>query len=123
MHKLLILIVADNSDFRTSLVFVLEAEEFRVAVVETDDFDRLIEEALSADCVVIDYRLTGPDRLALLEDLRAAGVTIPSIVISSAVSPRLRQRITAAGAEWIEKPMLSDALTATVRRIAGPTDA
>lgn len=121
MSQVLVLVAADDPDFRTSLVFALEAEEFRVAVADIARFDVFAGDAQDAACVVIDHRPVGADGLDLLEGLRARGVATPAIVISTSNNSGFRRRIAAAGGEWIEKPLLSDALIATVRRIAAPS--
>ncbi len=80
------------------------------------------ESVLAADdlpqtgCLILDHNLPGMDGLALLEQLRAAGVRLPAILITTNPRTALRNRAAAAGVPIIEKPLLTDALLSTVRK-------
>ena len=63
------------------------------------------------------YRLPGIDGLSLLSLLRERGETCPAVIITSNPTRNVRQRTTDAGAVLIEKPLLSDGLTAAIRRL------
>jgi len=67
-------------------------------------------------CLILDHKLPGMDGLALLEHLRAMGVRLPAILITTNPTSALRNRAAAAGAPIIEKPLLTDALLTTVRK-------
>lgn len=79
------------------------------------------ESLLAADdlpetgCLILDHNLPGMDGLALLERLRAAGVGLPAILITTNPRAALRNRAAVAGVPIIEKPLLTDALLTTVR--------
>lgn len=66
-------------------------------------------------CLVLDQNLPGMDGLALLERLRANGVRLPAILITTNPRTALRDRAAAAGVPIVEKPLLTDALLTTVR--------
>ncbi len=73
-------------------------------------------------CLVLDQNLPGMDGLTLLEGLRALGVQLPAILITTNPRAVLRDRAAAAGVPIIEKPLLTDALLTTVRQaLARPT--
>lgn len=80
------------------------------------------ESVLAADdlpqtgCLILDHNLPGMDGLALLERLRAKGVSLPAILITTNPRTALRNRAAAAGVPIIEKPLLTDALLTTVRK-------
>jgi FixJ family two-component response regulator len=67
-------------------------------------------------CLILDHNLPGMDGLALLECLRAAGVELPAILVTTNPRTALRNRAAAAGVPIIEKPLLTDALLTTVRK-------
>ena len=67
-------------------------------------------------CLILDHNLPGMDGLALLERLRAAGVELPAILVTTNPRTALRNRAAAAGVPIIEKPLLTDALLMTVRK-------
>lgn len=80
------------------------------------------ESVLAADdlpgkgCLILDHNLPGMDGLALLEGLRATGVRLPAILITTNPRAALRNRAAAAGVPIVEKPLLTDALLTTVRK-------
>jgi FixJ family two-component response regulator len=77
-------------------------------------------ELARARCVVLDDRNTRMDCFALLGHLRARDIAVPSILLSSHVTKRIRARAKAAGV-WtvLEKPLLDDVLWDTIRSIIG----
>jgi len=111
----LLLLVDDDPAVLASLQFSLELEGFRVGVFASGEI--LMEQADLAhpSCLVLDYRLPGVDGLALLQVLRERGETCPAVIITSNPTRSVRQRTADAGAMLIEKPLLSDGLTAAIR--------
>lgn len=69
-----------------------------------------------AGCLVLDHNLPGMDGLALLERLRATGVRLPAILITTNPRTDLRNRAAEARVPIIEKPLLTDALLTTIRK-------
>lgn len=123
MPKASILVIVNEPNFRASIVFALEAEDFETAVPDPASNGPETQQALASHCVVIDHRPPRLDAVAMAEHLRIAGVAAPVLILSTANSPRLRQRIEAVGAELIEKPLLGDTLIAAVRRNTGTGEA
>lgn len=66
-------------------------------------------------CLVLDYHLPGADGLELLDRLRANGVRMPAVLITTNPRTNLKTRAAAAGVPIIEKPLLTDALLTAVR--------
>jgi len=66
-------------------------------------------------CLVLDYHLPGADGLDLLTRLRAEGVRMPAVLITTNPRTNLSVRAASAGVPIIEKPLLTDALLSAVR--------
>jgi two-component system, LuxR family, response regulator FixJ len=73
-------------------------------------------------CLVLDYHLPGADGLELLDRLRARGVRMPAVLITTNPSTHLSARAAAAGVPIIEKPLLTDALLSAARSALGRVD-
>ena len=66
-------------------------------------------------CLVIDYHLPGLNGLDLLDRLRANGVRLPAVLITTNPRVHLRARAAAEGVPIIEKPLLTDSLLTAVQ--------
>lgn len=66
-------------------------------------------------CLILDYHLPGVDGLDLLDRLRANGVRMPAVLITTNPRPLLRARAAMAAVPIVEKPLLTDALLTAVR--------
>lgn len=73
-------------------------------------------------CLVLDYQLPGVNGLELLDRLRANGVRLPAVLITTNPRTNLRARAAAAGVPIIEKPLLTDALLTAVRSALAKVD-
>jgi two-component system response regulator FixJ len=113
----MLLLVDDDPAVCASLKFSLELEGFEVKAF--DSGEALMEQADLAmpSCLVLDYRLPGVDGLSLLQALRERGESCPAVIITSNPTRKVRQRTIDAGAVLIEKPLLSNGLTAAIRSL------
>ena len=113
----LLLLVDDDPSVRASLQFSLELEGFKVETF--DSGEALVARDAPTDhaCFVFDYRLPGIDGLTLLNLLRERGQTCPAVIITSNPTRGVRQRTGNAGAVLIEKPLLTNDLTAAIRTL------
>ena len=67
------------------------------------------------DLILSDVVMPGRDGLALLEDLRANGITTPVVMMSGQAHIEMAVRATKLGAlDFLEKPITSDKLLLTV---------
>lgn len=112
-----VLLVDDDPAVRSSIAFALEIEGWQVHAFASAEAALASAFLDDAACFVVDFRLPGLDGLGLLARLRARAITAPAILITSNPSRQLRQRVAEAGAHLIEKPLLSDALAATVNAV------
>jgi FixJ family two-component response regulator len=110
-------LVDDDEGLRRALTFALEIEGYKVETCRAGE--QLIDLQLPAQaaCLVIDYKLPQLSGLDALEMLRARGVTLPAILITSYANPELRLRAERAQAHVIEKPLLGDTLLARIHEI------
>jgi DNA-binding NtrC family response regulator len=110
-----ILIVDDEANTLASL-----SRAFRLAGHEAtvcDNAVRALELAKgrSFDLILSDVVMPARDGLALLEDLRASGITTPVVMMSGQAHIEMAVRATRLGAiDFLEKPISSDKLLLTV---------
>ena len=126
-------VVDDDEDIRDALSDLL-----LVMGYSCQAFDRA-ETFLAAhapdrfDCLITDIRMPGMSGLELLQRLKAAGSTMPVIVVTSMTDPVTRSRALASGAHaYLTKPVNDDVLLQSLRSAmpgrdipsddAGPTD-
>ncbi len=113
--KAKILIVDDEANTLASL-----ARAFRLAgheAVVCDNAARGLEVAQTQpfDLILSDVVMPRRDGLALLEDLKAAGVTAPVVMMSGQAHIEMAVRATRLGAlDFLEKPLSTDKLLVTL---------
>lgn len=113
-RQLTAIVVDDDADLLGALRFSLELDGLRVIAhrkAETVDAAAL---PLTDACLVLDYKLPSANGLELLDELRAAGVTLPAILVTSHASIEVRRRTREAGAVLIEKPLLGETLITAI---------
>jgi two-component system, NtrC family, nitrogen regulation response regulator NtrX len=114
-HKANLLIVDDEAGTLASL-----SRAFRLAGHEAtvcDNAAKAVELAKSEtfDLIFSDVVMPGKNGLALLEDLRAQGVTTPVVMMSGQAQIVMAVRATKLGAiDFLEKPISTDKLLLTV---------
>jgi two-component system, NtrC family, nitrogen regulation response regulator NtrX len=117
-HKAHLLVIDDDPNTLASL-----ARAFRLAGHEatvSDSAARALELIKSQrfDLILSDVVMPGKDGLSLLEDLKAAGVTTPVVMISGQATVEMAVRATRLGAmDFLEKPLSSDKLLVTVENV------
>jgi two-component system, NtrC family, nitrogen regulation response regulator NtrX len=110
-----ILIVDDEANTLASL-----SRAFRLAghdAVVCDNATRALELALAQpfDLILSDVVMPRRDGLALLEDLKAAGVTAPVVMMSGQAHIEMAVRATRLGAlDFLEKPLSTEKLLVTL---------
>ena len=115
MTKAQLLIVDDEANTLASLsrAFLLAGHEATVC----DNAAKALELARSRefDLILSDVVMPGRDGLALLEDLKASGVTAPVVMMSGQAHIEMAVRATRLGAlDFLEKPISTDKLLLTV---------
>jgi two-component system, LuxR family, response regulator FixJ len=106
-----IYIVDDDDAVRDSLRALLESCDFDV-----QDFGSATEfltrrNGTRGDCLLLDLHMPQVDGLSLLEQMRAEGSQLPTIVITGRSDPSLKQRALQNGAfALFDKPVGDEAL-------------
>jgi len=113
-----LLIVDDDASTLASL-----ARAFRLAghdATVCDNAARALELLKSQpfDMLLSDVVMPGKDGLALLEDLRNLGISLPVVMVSGQASIEMAVRATRLGAvDFLEKPLSTDKLLLTVENV------
>jgi two-component system response regulator FixJ len=117
-RRKLVLIVDDDQAVRDALQFALRLEGLCVHV-HSGGAALLADPDLSrAGCVILDDRMPQMDGFALLNHLQAKNISLPTIMLTSHATPRVRARADAAGVRQVlEKPLLDNVLMDNIRAI------
>jgi two-component system nitrogen regulation response regulator NtrX len=113
--KARVLILDDDANTLASL-----ARAFRLAGHEAavcDNVARALELAKTErfDLILSDVVMPGKDGIALLEDLKALGIAVPTVMMSGQATIEMAVRATRLGAaDFLEKPLSTDKLLLTV---------
>jgi len=116
-----ILIVDDSRTIRQQVSFTLTKGGYEVVEGE-DGVDGIAKLKANADVAMIisDVNMPNMNGLEMVEQLKADGVTVPVIMLTTEGASDLIQRAKAAGAKgWLVKPFQPDQLVAAVSKIAG----
>ena len=68
--------------------------------------------------MVVDHRVPRIDALDLIARLRTRGVTLPALLMTTTPTRRLRADAARAGIRIIEKPLLCNELSGSIRAIS-----
>jgi FixJ family two-component response regulator len=111
-----VVIVEDDADLLRALTFAFETEGFGVQGYASAE--ALLENPLlfGCSCLVLDYWLPRMNGLVLLNRLREQGCELPAVLITTSTRAIERQAAL-AGVPIVDKPLLNNALVATVRRL------
>jgi two-component system OmpR family response regulator len=115
-----ILVVEDERHLGVGIKYNLEAENFRVTLVEDGPTVlRLVESTPDAyDLIVLDLMLPGMSGYTVCETIRDAGMTIPVLMLSARTLAEDRTRGFNAGAnQYMSKPFELDELISRVKNL------
>jgi two-component system nitrogen regulation response regulator NtrX len=118
ISKAHLLLIDDDPNTLASL-----SRAFRLAGYEAtvcDNAVRALELARTQrfDLIFSDVVMPGKDGISLLEDLKAAGITTPVVMISGQANIETAVRATRLGAvDFLEKPLSTDKLLVTIENV------
>ncbi|MGC8525177.1 MAG: response regulator FixJ [Acidibrevibacterium sp.] len=110
-----VIVVDDDEAVRESLCFLLEAAGYRCQAFASGVAVLAAPPGPGAGCLLLDVRMPEIDGVTTLERLRAAGVRIPTIIMTGHADVPLAVRAMKAGArDFVEKPFSDGAILEAV---------
>lgn len=110
-------VVDDDGPVREALRMLLSRQGLKVACYASAEI--FLSQARLADCgcLVLDQKMPETSGLALLEQLRERGWSLPVIMITGDSDPTLARRAEKAGAlVFLHKPFANESLLAWIKR-------
>lgn len=113
-----VVLLEDDPLVRTLLTHRMLRNGWRVsALADARGLDALLEAGLP-DLIVVDIGLPHLDGLAVVEDLRARGLTVPVLVLTAYEQPHLIAAVRSAGADdLVQKPCDNELLLERMQRL------
>ena len=107
--------------------FILASEgkalrEYGYDVIEANNGIIAIEKAQaeSPDCILLDLLMPDIDGLEVLTRLKAAGISIPTIVLTADIQETTRKKCLELGAaDFLNKPPLAEIMITAIRKVTG----
>lgn len=115
-----ILVVEDEQHLGVGIKYNLEAENYRVTLVEDGStaLNLIDANSESIDLIVLDLMLPGMSGYAVCETIRDAGLTIPVLMLSARTLAEDRTRGFDAGAnQYMSKPFELDELLSRIKNL------
>lgn len=113
-----ILVVEDSMYQRTKIVKVLESEGHLVLYATNGREGLLTAASSNPDCMLLDLIMPEMGGVEVLQEMHDKHLTLPVIVLTADIQETSRQQCLDLGAQaFINKPLKSEELIATVNRI------
>jgi two-component system, LuxR family, response regulator FixJ len=111
-----IAVVDDDEDVRDALSDLLLAMGYTCHVFDRAEACLETDAPGRFDCLITDIRMPGISGLELLDRLKAAGSTMPVVMVTSVIDPLTRRRALQGGAHaYLTKPVTDDALLQSLK--------
>ncbi len=114
-----IAIVDDDAAVRESLRFLLEVSGFAVDTFASAAEFQTRRPLANPGGIILDHHMPIVSGLELVAQLRAAGDTLPVLLITGSPSPAIAERAAALGVRVAEKPPSEHELLAFAHSVAG----
>jgi len=118
----LVLVAEDNADNQAYLKTVLEAQNFKVLLVD-DGVEAVEKAALRPDLILMDMQMPRKNGYEATAEIKRNPelAAIPIVALTAYAMPKERQRAFAAGVDgYIAKPLSRDSLLDEIARVLGP---
>jgi FixJ family two-component response regulator len=117
MKNVVIRIVDDDEDIRSSLAFVLRADGWEVSLYSSGESFLTTDIHSSPGCVLLDIRMPGMSGLEIQQILNARGIDIPIIFLTGHGDIEMAVEAMKAGAyDFLVKPVDNERLLTTISR-------
>ncbi len=121
----IVYVIDPDEAVHDALTILLSAEGTRVVCYATAEafLDSSFVHSAMRGCVLAEANLPGMGSLALLRQLRARGVDLPVVILTSTVNRDIADQVLKAGAvEVIEKPLVHGQLLNRLHYLAHRND-
>ena len=113
--RLRVAVVDDEETVRRALGRFFQAAGYDVETYGSGSEFLIAASEHRPDCAVIDVHLTGLTAMDVLDRLAAAGITLPTVVVTGRQLPGVAERALASGASvCLRKPLDGDTLLEAV---------
>ncbi|MGH9791635.1 MAG: response regulator, partial [Candidatus Acidiferrales bacterium] len=113
-----LLIIDDDANTLASVSRAFRLAGHEATVCDTAARALELVKAQRFDLILSDVVMPGKDGLALLEEMKAAGVATPVVMVSGQANIEMAVRATRLGAvDFLEKPLSTDKLLLTVSNV------
>ncbi len=111
-----IFVVDDDAAVTRAIARLLRADGWRVKTFGSAEAFLAARDAEASGCLVLDVNLPGLDGLALQQQMRDAGETLPIVFLTGYGDiPMSVRAIKAGAADFLTKPVAADALNGAIR--------
>ena len=113
-----LLIIDDDANTLASVSRAFRLAEHEVTVCDSAQRALELVKTQRFDLIFSDVVMPGKDGLALLEEMKAAGVATPVVMVSGQANIEMAVRATRLGAvDFLEKPLSTDKLLLTITNV------
>ena len=117
-YRPVLLIVDDDAAVLRSLAFMAGTRGYEV-ISCASAAEAMARLDASISCLILDQNLPDVQGVQLLQQIRAAGIEAPALLMTTDPPSALRNQAAAAGVAIVEKPLLDESLFQQVGRLLG----
>ncbi len=113
-----ILVVEDEKELLLHIQSILESEYFAVDTAGDGEKGSYLARTSEYDVIILDNRMPGKTGLEVCKEIRAAGRTVPILILSVIAETTTKVALLNSGADdYLQKPFAAEELVARVRAL------